>query len=57
MIGKGLTGLCLRVWSGPASEDIALIFADPTRNKEALPVSCKLKSIHLCEHIYLGENF
>jgi hypothetical protein len=57
MIGKGLTGLCLRIWSGPASEDIALIFADPTRNKEALPVSCKLKSIYLCEHIFLGENF
>jgi hypothetical protein len=57
MIGMGLTGLCLRVWSGSASDDIALIFADPTRNKMALPVSCKLKSIHLCEHICLGEIF
>jgi hypothetical protein len=56
MIGKGLTGLCLRVWSGSASEDIALIFADPTRNKG---YSCVLylKSIQLCEHIGLGENF
>jgi hypothetical protein len=57
MIGKELTGLCLRVWAGSASEDIALIFADPTRNKKALPVSCKLKSIYLCEHIFLKENF
>jgi hypothetical protein len=36
MMMKKLGGLCLRLWSAAAAEDIALIFADPTRGVETL---------------------